>query len=108
MRRIFPMGLVIAALVLGLLLAWVDSRPTWDDTGLMVGVLALTCAGFGAAHPKRAWLWALLIGGWIPLFGVLVTHNYGSLIALGVACIGAYVGVLVRTVARYGQTTMHT
>ncbi len=50
--------------------------------------------------PEWAWLWALVVGGWIPLMGILVTHNYGSILALVIAFIGAFLGALVRKAAR--------
>ena len=92
MRRRDVLMLVVA-LILGALITWVDSRPSWDDTGITAGVLLLVCAGFGAIHPRLAWLWALAVGAWIPLAGIVTAHNYGALLALGIALIGAYLGV---------------
>jgi len=89
--------MLAAALTLGILLAWVDSRPTWDDTGLMVAVLLILSAGFSMIHPRLAWLWALALGAWIPLFDIVLTRNFGSVIALVLAFIGAYVGLAIRT-----------
>jgi len=105
-NRLFWVLLVIA-LALGLLITWVDSRPTWDDTGISAGAILLVTAALGLAMPERAWLWALAVGGWIPLMGIFVTHNYGSILALVVAFIGAYLGALARkafnAVVRAGQ-----
>jgi hypothetical protein len=85
--------LVLAALILGMLIAWVDSRPNWDDAGITAGVLLLVSATFGAVHPRFAWLWALALGAWIPLVGIVVAHNFGTILALVIALIGAYLGV---------------
>jgi hypothetical protein len=93
MRRPDGRALLLVALILGALIAWVDSRPTWDDTGITAGVLLLVSAGFGALRPRFAWLWALALGGWIPLVGIVVAHNFSSILALGIALIGAYLGV---------------
>jgi nucleoside recognition membrane protein YjiH len=88
--------LFLAALGIGILIAWVDSQPNWDDTGITAGVVLLVCAGFGALWPRYAWLWAIAIGTWIPLLAIFSTHNYTSLMALGIAFIGAYAGALAR------------
>src|SRR3954468_22314597 len=93
MMRRRELFMLVVALILGALIAWVDSRPTWDDSGITAGVLLLLCAGFGAISPRLTWRWALALGAWIPLNGILIAHNYSSLIALGIALIGAYLGV---------------
>jgi len=96
MRKRPSIGLPLAAIVLGLLIAWIDSSPRWDDTGITAGVLFLTTAFFGALRPSRAPLWALALGAWIPFFGIVLHRNFGSLLALAVAFFGAYVGALAR------------
>ncbi len=90
--------LLAAATSLGLAIGYVDSRPTWDDTGISAGLLLLSAAVLGALGPRRPWLWALGVGIWIPLFGIFGSLNYGSLIAIGVAFAGAYGGMAVRRV----------
>lgn len=89
---------LLIALAIGLSLAWVDSRPGWDDTAVMVGAILLITAVFGVLQPRRVWIWALAIGGWIPLVGIVLHQNYGSLLALGIALLGAYSGALIRRV----------
>ena len=93
MRRPDRRVLLLAALILGALIAWVDSRPTWDDSGITAGVLLLLSAGFGAVHPRFAWLWALALGAWIPLVGIVIAHNASMLLVLAIPLIGAYLGV---------------
>ena len=88
--------MIILAVAGGLVIAWVDSRPTWDDAGITAGMLFLTAALFGALHPPRAPVWALAVGVWVPLAGIVLHHNFGSLLALGVAFFGAYAGALAR------------
>ena len=88
--------LLIVALVLGLLITWVDSRPGWDDSGISAVMIFGATALLGAAMPERAWLWALAMGAWIPLLGIMVHHNTGTLLALVIAFAGAYVGALGR------------
>ena len=96
MRRYMLLGLLLVALLLGVSIAWIDTRPTWDDTGITVGLLLIAAAGFGAVYPRLAWLWALALGAWIPLFNIVTARNFGSLLALVVAFMGSYVGRGVR------------
>ncbi|MBP1659488.1 MAG: hypothetical protein H6P95_680 [Candidatus Aminicenantes bacterium] len=96
MRKAFPIGFSLAASALGILIAWVDSRPTWDDTGITAGAVFLTAALFGALRPSRVLVWAVAVGVWIPLFGIALHHNPGSLLALAPAFLGSYAGALAR------------
>ena len=93
--------LLVLAIVLGLGMAWVDSRPTWDDTGITAGVVLLASAAFAFVAPRRPWVWALAVGGPIPLLGIRAGGNVASLLALAVALVGAYGGALVHR-AMYG------
>jgi hypothetical protein len=83
---------IILATIAGLFFAYVDSRPTWDDTGVLAGAILLTCGLIAVIGYQRPWLLALAVGGWIPLRGILLTHNYGSILALVIALVGAYAG----------------
>ncbi len=96
MRKEPPLPLIVVAVALGLLIAWVDSRPTWDDAGITAAALFLTAALCGALRPSFAWLSALAVGIWIPLWGILGRHDYGSLLVLLISFLGAYAGVVVR------------
>ena len=89
-------ALLLLALGLGGMFAYVDSRPTWDDTGVMVMGLLATASVFGFLGPRKPWLWALALGVWIPLVGLVRTQNAGSIVALIVTFVGAYVGTAVR------------
>ena len=87
---------VILAVVLGFVIAWMDSRPNWDDTGIsvfLVLVAALLC-GFLAA--QKPWLIALAVSVWIPLFEIVSTQNFGSLLALVPGFIGAFAGYFIK------------
>lgn len=88
--------LLAVAIALGIFIGYVDSRPTWDDTGVTAGVVLISTAVLGALAPQRPWVWALCIGLWIPIFGILGSSNYGSLLALAIAFVGAYGGMLLR------------
>lgn len=86
------------ALVIGLLIALVDSSPGWDDTGITATAIFASCGFLGALHPAHAWQWALALGLWIPALGV-AHANYGSMLAMAFALAGAYSGKLVRRFA---------
>lgn len=84
--------LLAIAVSLGMFITYVDSQPTWDDTGITAGVILLTCGLISLIGFKRPWLLALVVGGGIPLYGLFVTQNYASIIALVIAFVGAYAG----------------
>jgi hypothetical protein len=88
--------LFVLSLGFGALIAYVDARPSWDDTGVIAGALFIIGGVMGFLGPSRPWLWALALGLWIPLRGITVTHNYPSLTALAVAFAGAYSGAFAR------------
>jgi hypothetical protein len=90
--------LFIVALGLGLLIAFVDTRPTWDDTGITVMALLVSCGILGILDPKRPWLWALAVGIWIPVFNIVATHNYSTLFTLIFPFFGAYAGMAFRKI----------
>jgi hypothetical protein len=47
-------GLVtVLAVLTGIAIAWIDTRPGWDDTGVTVGLVFLFSALWGALAPKR-------------------------------------------------------
>lgn len=55
------------ALALGAAVAWLDTRPNWDDTGITAGCLFLA-AGVAVAVGVRWWLAAVLVA--LPLLAV--------------------------------------
>ena len=91
--------LVMLSTAIGLVIAYVDSQPTWDDTGITATMLLLTSALVSGVSARRPWLWAILIGAWIPIFEVS-SAGWAGLIALGVTALGATVGHLVVTASR--------
>jgi uncharacterized membrane protein (DUF441 family) len=90
--------LLVAAIAFGILIGYMDSRPSFDDTGITAGVILLTTAVLGAVAPARPWVWALAVGVWVPLFEIYAASNYGSLLALAFAFAGAYAGMVARRV----------
>jgi len=96
--------LLVAAVVIGLAIAWVDSRPHWDDAGITAGMLLLSAGALGIAEPRRPWLWALCVGVWIPATMIARTPTVGnllgSLVILAFPFAGAYAGMAVRRMVR--------
>lgn len=87
---------LVLATGLGLGVYWIDSRPGWDDTAVTAGLIFAATVILGLAMPKWPWVWAVAVGVWIPLFGVLVSGNGASVLALIIAFVGAYAGGFVR------------
>src|SRR5690349_17411423 len=105
MKQKIPFSiLVLAAMTLGLTLAWIDSRPNWNDTGITVGLVILTSGTFGFLKPKYAWLWAILIGIWIPFIEISQQGTYPSLLALVFAFVGSYLGALIEKLVTPKET----
>lgn len=95
--------LLVLAILMGLFIAYVDSRPTWDDTGITVGTMLLSSGLLTLLGHRRPWLIALAIGLWTPLYETYVSHNFGlpgvvlfPLIVLLICLVGAYSGWAVR------------
>ena len=87
---------LVAALVKGLAITFVDSRPAWHDTG--ISAFALPAAGvlIGLMVRRRPWLYALALGIWIPLWGAIVKGNFGLLLILPIPFAGVYLGWWLR------------
>ncbi len=84
--------LAVIAVALGLAIAWVDARPSWDDAGItavgLVGATALVAAVSG----RRPLLWAILVGVWTPMLGIPASGDPAALLALAFALVGALIG----------------
>ena len=96
--------LLVCALASGLLIAYVDSRPTWDDTGITVFALLVASGIIGLLVQRRPWLYALAVGLWIPLWGIIHTQNLSMLLVLLFPFAGVYAGWALRLVV---QKTFH-
>ena len=99
------MIMLAAAGASGLFIAWIDSRPTWDDTGVTVGLVLTVSAVFGFISHRRPWVWGLVVGVWVPILGLLLSANPASFLALVVAFAGAYAGAGVRKLFESGGSS---
>jgi hypothetical protein len=88
--------LLAIAVLAGLFSAYVDSRPTWDDTGILAGGLLIVSGLLTLLGHRRPWLIALAVGIWIPLHDIYLSHDVRMLLVLLFPLVGAYGGWLVR------------
>jgi|SRR5690348_2556949 len=86
----------IAAAMIGIVIAKVDTSPNWDDAGITAMAVLFTCAILGFINPKQALLWAVLIGTPTALLNIIIAKNYGSFAVLLFSFAGSYIGLLVR------------
>jgi hypothetical protein len=87
---------LLLAIIIGLIIGWVDSRPSWDDAGITALAILLATASLGAAIPTRAWVSGFAVGGSILILNVVLNRNYGAAVALIIAFTGAYAGAAIR------------
>jgi hypothetical protein len=90
---------IIVAVLVGLAIAYMDSRPRFDDAGITAGLMLISAGLLGLIAPQRPWLWALAIGIWIPAHAIARHHTLGSLAMLIVLLFplaGAYAGMAMR------------
>jgi hypothetical protein len=91
--------LFTAAIASGITIAYVDSRPTWDDTGVTAATMVFVAGCLGLLGPRRPWAWALLVGIWIPAYAIARAPSLSALAMLLVLLFplaGAYAGMVVR------------
>jgi len=81
-----------AASICGLAIAYVDTRPQLDDTGVIVAALTLLAAVAALIGRHRPWLWAILAGVWVPLLEITGGGRPEALVALVFAGLGAAAG----------------
>ncbi len=91
---------VLAALAAGLAIGWVDSRPTWDDTGITVGAVVLSAGLLALLRPRPWWAIALAVGVPLPVLAVLSRGGLASVVAIAFALVAAAIGMAAGKVAR--------
>lgn len=95
--RAHSLRLVVAGLgvlLAGLAIAWADTRPGWDDTGITAGSLVL-CGALGTSLGLRPWLSAALTV--VPLLAAELPDGTAVLVSIPLAALGALAGGLVCT-----------
>ena len=100
-----PILSIVVAVGAGLGIAFLDSRPGFDDTGVTAVGLALAALGSvlieGSGRVLRVAAIAVLTGIWIPILEIAAPGTYGSLLALVFSTVGAFIGwVIVRGLTR--------
>lgn len=97
--KLGPRSMLICAglLCAGAAIAWVDTRPKWDDTGITAVAVVITAAT-GALGGVRYWLSAALTVA--PLLAVELPAGVGVLLAVPLALGGSVVGHFVRRLIR--------
>lgn len=87
----------LAVLAAGCAIAWMDTRPGWDDTGVTAGAVLLV--SILAALGGLPW-WAAAASCAAPLLIAELSRGPGVLIALAVAVVGAASGAGLRRLIR--------
>ncbi len=90
--------LIALALAAGITIAFVDSRPTWDDTAITVAALLLSGGILGLLIKRRPWLYALALGLWLPLWEGIASRNFTILVVLIFPFVGVYAGWILRQI----------
>ena len=96
-RELVAIPLAIGA---GLAIAVLDSRPGWDDTGITAVLLVAAAFASTVLAGRRPWLWAVLVGGWIPMLEIPSSGQPGSAVALLFSAAGALAGYALARLAR--------
>lgn len=104
----FVVALVVAC-ALGCIVGALDLQVSEVQSTVLV-ILVFTFV-MGAASPRFAWLWALVIGGGVFAASAITqqgpsNHLYETLLALLPAFLGAYLGVGARALLSAGASRM--
>jgi hypothetical protein len=86
-------------LAAGFGIAYIDSRPTWDDAGITAAAVFLVAGVLGAVRPPLS---GLAVGLPIPAMNVVLRSTYGSAAAIAIALVGAGTGALLGKVLGLG------
>jgi len=86
----------ILSIIGGMAIAWIDSQPNWDDSGITAAMLYVVSALAGLFSPRTPWLWGLFVGLWIPVAVINRTGDPRALLVLIISFGGAYSGSLIR------------
>lgn len=90
----------MAAIAAGAGVAFIDSRPGWDDSGITAGLLFLGAGAAAGIARRRPWAWALVVGLPTPIVETLQSGALGSWLAIVFAFAGAFAGWAVARAGR--------
>ena len=105
--QMFDVWLLVAALAIGGVIAYVDARPTWDDTGITAGSLLLSAAALSYFARRRAWLLAITMGVWIPLLSIVRRPEWRDVFMFAVLLFPLTGALLGRALRRFVSTADH-
>jgi hypothetical protein len=88
--------LLLAAVLVGLIISFIDTRPKWDDAGITVLAFLIGSGLIGLLTERRPWLYALAVGIWLPLWYLITAHTPIVIVVLVFPFIGEYVGWALR------------
>ena len=101
-KRLRTAALVLFAIAAGCLIAAMDTRPGWDDTGVTAGAL-FVASGLASALGVPWWLAPVLVAG--PLLVAEIRGlGWGALLVIGISLAGVRVGAAARAVLRSRAT----
>ena len=98
-RRVWIAG--VLAFAAGCAIAWMDTRPNWDDTGITVGALILV-SGIVSLAGLRWWITAILVAGPL-LLAEMWSPGWGFMLAPVFSILGALGGAFVRRLTGAGE-----
>ena len=49
--------LILIAIIIGHVFIYIDSRPNFDDTGILAASITIVCAILAYLYPRRPWVW---------------------------------------------------
>ncbi len=96
--------MLAVGLASGLAIAYVDSLPRWDDSGLLAGGLLVASTLLTGLGYRRPWLMALAVGSWLPLHNFLLSFDPRMFLVLVFPFAGAYTGWSARRIV---DSTLH-
>jgi len=108
--RFLNWAALFVALVGGIAIMYVDSRPGWDDTGISAMSMLLLAGLVTLTSSLPPWLVAVCVGVWIPGRALALSPTLRTLPMLAVLLfplVGAYAGSLGRRLLGRGLAKSH-
>ena len=99
-RNDFPFGVTAVAVLLGAIIGYIDSRPTWDDTGITAAAIVIGSFTLAAQRPRVWWIIALAVGLPVFCFNYLLQGDLGASVALIFAASAAGMGAVAARAIR--------